>query len=354
MTFYSDNCCQMFAVLCTVFLASIGMVRAGTEEPVHNEVPKNKVLISKEMLKSCPWLSQFKWPGADQIRDSKVSAVKKSCVELSARERLQKIMQSERIPNDIVARFVPLKGYLNGADALLTRYGYHKDCIYLFITSAHVRMIVWRTRDANRDTRDEKIAFVQDVVKDYFNKAPKLLPTFDNPVEKRGGLQGGNLSGGSTSADVGGYWYKTFEWWTNGTLVYFNICTNPGTSAGCVDQKEWFALRLSLEQGLRGPMEELTENMIKDVLELEPSSKSRSSRPKLSEDDEAEILSGRKSETRDKTQKVREENSSKSKRVVPDSEPTGGDGKRWIIILTICVSCAVVLVLLIIFIISKK
>ncbi len=87
---------------------------------------------------------------------------------------------------------------------------------------------------------------------------------------------------------------------------------------------------------------------------LEPSSKSRSSRPKLSEDDEAEILSGRKSETRDKTQKVREENSSKSKRVVPDSEPTGGYGKKWISILTICVSCAVVLVLLIIFIISKK
>lgn len=70
-----------------------------------------------------------------------MNAVNNSSVELIAQERLQKIMRPQYIPDNILDRLISLKGHLNGADTLIARYKYGKNLIYLFITSARIRII---------------------------------------------------------------------------------------------------------------------------------------------------------------------------------------------------------------------
>lgn len=297
MRCYPKCICQTLVIICVFYLGVASAPASEDKRVVCRSIPNNTVIITKEAVSSNSMLSRLKWPNYDQINNSEVAAVNNSVVELVAREYVQKIMKPKCIPDNFLELCIPLRHHLEGADAVLARYEYSKYYVQLFITSSYIRMIVREESPTIREARDEKITWVRRVVKEFFKNEDKLLHTFDNPVRKNGGVQGGDIdlrnvqehgfktfNGDSDFEDVQMRWSQQFKWWTSGSVIYFKICIDAGTSSGGVDDKEWFARVLSREKGLIGKKESLTKEVINNVLELDTTKKDGGSAPQTPAD----------------------------------------------------------------------
>ena len=253
----------MFMISC-FFL--VGKVPAQAE----SDFPINTVLIKEEVLKLNPSLNILKWPKDEQIRRLEVKVRDIDLIKLIAREKIEKIIKQKYIPSDICDRFIPLRNYIKGCGALLVRYRCREFLIQLTITSANARIVIREEKSSIRETDQGKLRFVQEVMEKFFNEDDILLKTDYGPVARKGGLEGKipKQTPTTTETEIRLRWYDTLYWWTDGEIACFWVCFSPGSSGGCVDQKNWFANVLSLEKGLRTKKGKLTQEMIDKVLRV--------------------------------------------------------------------------------------
>jgi len=226
-------------------------------------------------LKLNPSLNILKWPKDEQIRRLEVKVRDIDLIKLIAREKIEKIIKQKYIPSDICDRFTPLRNYIKGCGALLVRYKCREFLIQLTITSANARIVIREEKSSIRETDQGKLRFVQEVMEKFFNEDDILLKTDYGPVARKGGLEGKIPKQTPTTAEteIRLRWYDTLYWWTDGEIACFWVCFSPGSSGGCVDQKNWFANVLSLEKGLRTKRGKLTQEMIDKVLGVKSGSK---------------------------------------------------------------------------------
>ena len=119
-------------------IAGQGYARAEASSAVFSNFPDDTVLITEEVLKLNPSLSNFKWPSKEQIRAREVKIEKASnLLKLYGRERFQMIIKPDCIASDILDRLLPLRYHVKyshskkGCDALLARYKCDKYLIMI-------------------------------------------------------------------------------------------------------------------------------------------------------------------------------------------------------------------------------
>jgi len=180
--YYSRTGYAIFMFMISWFFL-IGKVHAQTE----SDFPINTVLIREEVLKLNLSLHILKWPNDEQIRHLEVKVRDIDLIKLIAREKFEKIIKQEYIPSDICDRFIPLRNYIKGCDALLVRYKCREFLIQLIITSANARIVIREEKSSIRETDQGKLRFVQEVMEKLFNEDDIILKTDYGPVARNGG-----------------------------------------------------------------------------------------------------------------------------------------------------------------------
>ena len=252
-------------ILCTVALACAG---AGQRAAKFGEIPDGTVIISEEMIEKNPSVATLRWPSEDEIRELRAKALDGTVFSELGRETMAKMIRAELTPSDVVKRFVPLRKYVKGCDALVTRYRHDGFLVQILVTSARMRMAVREEQPRARSTEKDQFTFVREVIRKFYREADVVLGVEHHPVRKGGGLEGGVRRWTKDEAWV--RWYETLRWWTDGHVICFSACKSPGSSGGCVEIEDWFAWKLSVWKGLRRGWEKLTPEMIDKVLGERP------------------------------------------------------------------------------------
>lgn len=227
-------------------------------------------IVTDTTIKFCPQLACLKWPTEAQVAKSEAMVVRASFIPKLALARLRTVMREEAIPRGFDSALLPLRYYARGSDVLLGRFEREGMLVRVAIGSSYIRIAMMERSPRPRGPEQEKADFIKGILRRYFNKPDLLEKSLENLVRGEGFLKGQVRPGWFDQALLATknehfYWYDTFEWWTDGQLVYLSACTNPGAMSGGVDQKEWFAMQLSVALGLRRGMDPLPQKMIDDI-----------------------------------------------------------------------------------------